>query len=45
LTFRNYEPEEEFYLDVAKQAGLKGWELDRMLYNLRDCILDGLEDA
>jgi thermostable 8-oxoguanine DNA glycosylase len=45
LTFRNYEPEEEFYLDVAKQAGLKGWELDRMLYNFRDCILDGLEDA
>jgi hypothetical protein len=25
LTFRNYEPEEEFYLDVAKQAGLEGW--------------------
>jgi thermostable 8-oxoguanine DNA glycosylase len=45
LTFRNYEPEEEFYLDVAKHAGLEGWELDRMLYNFRDCILDGLEDA
>jgi thermostable 8-oxoguanine DNA glycosylase len=45
LTFRTYEPEEEFYLDVAKQAGLEGWELDRILYNFRDCILDGLEDA
>jgi thermostable 8-oxoguanine DNA glycosylase len=45
LTFRTYEPEEQFYLDVAKQAGLQGWELDRMLYNFRDCILDGLEDA
>jgi len=45
LTFRTYEPEEEFYLEVAKQAGLQGWELDRMMYNFRDCILDGLEDA
>lgn len=45
LTFGTYEPEEEFYLEVAKQAGLQGWELDRMLYNFRDCILDGLEDA
>lgn len=45
LTFRTYESEEQFYLDVAEKAGLKGWELDRMLYNFRDCILDGLEDA
>lgn len=45
LKFRTYEREEEFYLDVARQAGLEGWELDRMLYRFRDCILDGLEDA
>jgi hypothetical protein len=45
LTFKPYEPEEKFYLDVAKQAGLEGWELDRMMYGFRDCILDALEDA
>jgi hypothetical protein len=45
LPFRTYEPEGEFYLDAAKQAGLEGWELDRMLYRFRDCVLDGLEDA
>jgi hypothetical protein len=45
LAFRSYEPEEEFYLDVAGRAGLEGWELDRMLYGFRDCILEELEDA
>jgi len=45
LTFKTYEPEEKFYLDVAKQAGLEGWELDRMLYRFRHCVLDELEDA
>lgn len=45
LTFKSYKPEEEFYLDVAEQAGLEGWELDRMMYGFRDCILDALEDA
>jgi len=45
LVFGGYEPEEEFYLDVAKRAGIEGWELDRMLYGFRDRVLDELEDA
>jgi thermostable 8-oxoguanine DNA glycosylase len=45
LVFGGYEPEEEFYLDVAKKAGIEGWELDRMLYGFRDRVLDELEDA
>jgi hypothetical protein len=45
LTFKLYEHEEKFYVDVAKQAGLEGWELDRLMYGFRDCILDALEDA
>ena len=40
LEFRAYEPEEQFYLYVAKRAGLEGWELDRMLYGFRDRVLD-----
>jgi len=33
LTFASYASHEEFYLDVARQAGLNGWELDRLMYN------------
>ncbi len=30
-----YAEEERFYLDVAREAGLNGWELDRLLFNFR----------
>ena len=33
LSFASYSSHEAFYLDVAHQAGLNGWELDRLLYN------------
>lgn len=33
LSFRSYADHEAFYLNVAKSAGLNGWELDRLLYN------------
>ena len=33
LVFASYSAHEAFYLDVARQAGLNGWELDRLLYN------------
>jgi len=36
LTFESYEAQELFYLEVAKEAGLNGWELDRLLYNFHD---------
>ena len=37
--FPTYAAEERFYLDAAKQAGLDGWELDRLLYNYLDYFL------
>ena len=33
LSFVSYSAHEAFYLDVARKAGLNGWELDRLLYN------------
>lgn len=35
LTFASYLEHEAFYLDVAREAGLNGWELDRLLFNFR----------
>ena len=35
LSFGSYAEHESFYLDVARQAGLNGWELDRLLFNFR----------
>jgi len=39
LSFDRYEEHEQFYLDVAHEAGLNGWELDRLLFNFRDEIM------
>ena len=33
LSFASYEEHEAFYLEVARLAGLNGWELDRLLFN------------
>jgi hypothetical protein len=33
LAFRSYAEHEEFYLDVAREARLNGWELDRLIFN------------
>jgi hypothetical protein len=33
LEFSNYTEHEQFYLDVAREAGLNGWELDRLIFN------------
>lgn len=41
-SFDNYESHERFYLDIAKEAGLNGWELDRLLYNFNDYFLNRL---
>ena len=38
--FASYEDHERFYLDVAHEAGLEGWELDRLIYNYRDYFLE-----
>jgi len=36
VEFDSYEEEEQFYLAAANQAGLNGWEVDRLLYNFKD---------
>jgi hypothetical protein len=37
--FSSYRDHEGFYLDIAKEAGLQGWELDRLLYNFNEEFL------
>lgn len=39
LSFSSYAEHEKFYLGVAKQVGLNGWELDRLLYNFLGDLL------
>jgi|SRR5579872_5295956 len=34
--FPNYKEHEQFYKEIAHQAGLRAWELDRLLYNFTD---------
>lgn len=35
LSFASYNEHEAFYLRVAQEAGVNGWELDRLLFNFR----------
>jgi hypothetical protein len=39
LTFTSYAEHEQFYLDVAHEAGLNGWELDRLIFNFQGGFL------
>ncbi len=32
-SFKNYAEHERFYQQIAREAGLEGWEVDRLLYN------------
>jgi hypothetical protein len=41
-TFKAYEDEERFYQGIAQEAGLQGWELDRLLYNFTDHFLSAI---
>ena len=36
LSFKNYDDVEQFFLSVAQQAGIEGWELDRIMYRFLD---------
>ncbi|MBK9137447.1 MAG: hypothetical protein IPM17_01575 [Verrucomicrobia bacterium] len=36
LSFRSYAEHEAFYLSVAEEAGLNGWELDRLMFRFKD---------
>lgn len=35
LKFSSYAEHESFYLNVARDAGINGWDLDRLLFNFR----------
>jgi hypothetical protein len=39
LSFRSYTEHEQFYLQIARKAGLNGWELDRLVFNFPDRFL------
>lgn len=40
--FEKYNEHERFYLDIAKEANLQGWEVDRLLYNFNEHFLEGI---
>jgi hypothetical protein len=42
LNFDSYAEHEQFYLDVAHEAGLTGWDIDRLLFNFMGEVLEGL---
>ena len=43
ISFGSYKEQESFYLTVAREAGLNGWELDRLMYGFdRKFLPDGL---
>lgn len=43
LTFPNYQVHEDFYLEVAREAGLNGLELDSILYNHTNEVIKALD--
>lgn len=42
-SLRNFAEHERFYQEIAKEVGLEGWEVDRLLYNHRDEFLAIIE--
>lgn len=42
LTFHGYREKESFFVSVAHEAGLNGWQLDRMLFNSTKDVLVAL---
>jgi hypothetical protein len=40
LSFASYDEHERSYLDVAWEAGINRWELDRLLFNFRPEVGD-----
>lgn len=41
-SFKTFEEEERFYQEIAEEAGISGWELDRLLYNYTDRFLSAI---
>jgi hypothetical protein len=43
VTLHTYREKESFFLSAAHEAGLNGWQLDRMLFNHTDDVLAALD--
>lgn len=43
--FRSSGAEKEFYLSVAEEAGLTGWELNQLLYNFTEHFETAIKEA
>jgi hypothetical protein len=43
LYFKNYDDAERFFLSVAQQVGIEGWELDRIMYRFLKEFVKGPE--
>jgi thermostable 8-oxoguanine DNA glycosylase len=43
-SFSTYAEHERFYQEIAREAHLQGWELDRLLYNYKDDFLAVIKD-
>jgi endonuclease III len=42
LNLKAYHDHEKFYLNIAEEAGIEGWELDRLIFGHRDEFLNAL---
>jgi thermostable 8-oxoguanine DNA glycosylase len=42
LNLKKYSDHENFYLNITREAGIEGWELDRLIFEHRDEILNAL---
>jgi hypothetical protein len=42
-SFKNYAGHEHFYQEIAREASLEGWEVDRLLYNHLDEFLADID--
>jgi hypothetical protein len=43
MEFEDYDDHENYYLDIAKDAEVSGWELDRLLYNHTNEVLEKMK--
>ena len=43
--FESYEDHESFYQEIAEEAGLEAWEVDRLLYNFKEHFESAIKSA
>jgi hypothetical protein len=43
LSFNSCAQHEAFYLSFAKEAGISGWKLHRLIFNFQSGFLSGIE--